>query len=118
MSGASQCARHPQRAAVAHCRRCGQPICLNCVLQTGSGVFCGIQCAELAESHQARIESATPVLNRRFDPWRSFRLGVVLAALCAVFYSIMFLAYGMINPMAMVRRLWELTLTLLRLATR
>ncbi|MCL4534441.1 MAG: B-box zinc finger protein [Bacteroidetes bacterium] len=40
------CARHPHRPTVLRCGKCGQPICIECTIQTPVGARCR-ECAQL-----------------------------------------------------------------------
>ncbi len=46
MADTLHCARHPHRPTVLRCGKCGQPICIECTVQTPVGARCR-ECAQL-----------------------------------------------------------------------
>ncbi|MCX7013639.1 MAG: hypothetical protein NTW86_13965 [Candidatus Sumerlaeota bacterium] len=100
---AATCYRHPSKSAAARCRRCGKPICRECVIQTADGWFCGMECAEGAAQFQRLVATATPRAGRVFSARRFFAGLAIAAGLWAIFGAIMWARYGIGNPARMLR---------------
>jgi hypothetical protein len=104
MPVSNRCVFHPDANATGRCKKCGNPICDACKMQTGIGVFCGIQCAEEAEKFQAKVSNAMPVYQTRLGCGRMIKGLITLAGVLGVFYAVMFWIYGMTDPMEMVEK--------------
>ncbi len=70
------CFRHPDRAAVSQCDRCGRPLCADCVIRVGTMTLCGENCAAPEEERPASPE-VSPAEGSR---WRWIVLGLVVGA--------------------------------------
>ena len=100
-----RCVFHPDANATGRCKKCGNPICDACKMQTAIGVFCGIQCAEAAEQFQAKVSNAMPVYQKRIGCGGLIKGLISLIGVLGVFYAVMFLIYGQTDPIAMLQTL-------------
>ncbi len=101
----NRCVFHPDANATGRCKKCGNSICDACKMQTGIGVFCGIQCAEEAEKFQDKVSSAMPVYQSKIGCGGMIKGLISLIGLLGVFYAIMFVIYDLTDPMEMVQTL-------------
>lgn len=58
----SVCLKHQDRIAVGRCKLCLKPICEECKIETGEGIFCSEDCRKKSESQtdnviQTKIQS-------------------------------------------------------------
>ncbi len=100
----NKCINHPTRIANIKCKRCHMPICQECRIQVGEGVFCSDDCIGKFREFQGRVSNISG-LQSGWTMFGILKYVVLVAVLCAVIYGALFAWLGTSDPGEMWRKM-------------
>lgn len=85
----AECFFHTGRPAVTRCKQCGRPLCGECRIIKGEGIFCSAECAERFSVFARRAEE--------LETKRSKNIGIAGLIKFIIFLVILFAIYLIIR---------------------
>jgi len=105
----ANCVNHPTRRALYECRKCGNPICDECMSLNNR--FCTPNCAADFQEFQSKISDTPIVCSTRFSLMGCLRTLVISAVLIIVIWFALLQLFGTTDPAQMaveLKRIWRL----------